>query len=217
MKLIDLKGIVREAVGKKNCREVRANNGVPCVLYGGEKNVHFSVDEKELKSVVYTPHVYIVTLEIDGQRYESIMKDLQFHPVSEAVLHVDFLQLSETKDVIVRLPVELSGFAVGVKSGGKLVAGVKYLRLKGRAKNFPDILKIDVTNLELGKSIKVSDLKFENIEILDQKNTVLATVQLTRAAKNAPVDEKAKDAKPAAKDAKQPAAKEVKDTKEAKK
>jgi len=192
MKSIDLKGNVREAVGKKDCKKVRANAEVPCVLYGGEKNIHFSVNEKELSFIVYTPNVYVINLEIGGQKYEAIMKDLQFHAVNDNVLHVDFLQVSDDKDVTVKLPVELSGFAIGVKSGGKLAGGIRLLTVKGRTKNLPEKMVVDITNLELGKSIKVKDLAFENIEILDPKNVVVATVKLTRAAKN----ETAEAAKP---------------------
>lgn len=183
MKTIELKGTARKAVGKKDAKLLRRNEQVPCVLYGGTENHHFSVNLKDLKKIVYTPKVYIIDIDIDGQNYNAIMQDLQFHPVSDDILHIDFLQVVENKPVIINIPVILEGFAKGVQAGGKLSQLARTLKVKALAKDLPDDLTVDVTNLELGKSIKVGELNFENIELLDSKNAVVAAVKLTRAAK----------------------------------
>lgn len=183
MKSIELKGVVREATGKKDCKKLRREEKVPCVLYGGEKNIHFSVLSRGLRDLVYTPNVYLVDLDIDGNAHKAMVKDLQFHPVSDEILHVDFLEVFEDKNVEISIPVSLNGLAAGVKAGGKLQTLNRKLLVRALPKDLPDTLEIDVTNLTLGKSIKVGDVNFENIELLNVKNTVIASVKLTRAAK----------------------------------
>ncbi len=183
MKSIELKGVVREATGKKDCKKLRRVGKVPCVLYGGESNIHFAVETSALRDLVYTPNVYLVELEIDGNAHKAIVKDLQFHPVSDAILHVDFLEIFDDKKVEISIPVALNGLAAGVKAGGKLQTLNRKLLVKALPKDLPDTLDIDVTKLALGKSIKVGDVDFENIELLNVKNTVIASVKLTRAAK----------------------------------
>jgi large subunit ribosomal protein L25 len=183
MKTIELKGTVRETVGKKNAKKVRKSEEIPCVIYGGEKNIHFSGVAREFKKIVYTPSVYIVKIEIEGKHYETIMQDIQFHPVTDNVLHIDFLEVNEIKPIVVKIPVQLEGFAKGVKTGGKLSQLTRTLKVKGLAKHLPDYLSVNIDDLELGKSIKVGELNYENIELLDSKNAVVASVKLTRAAK----------------------------------
>ncbi len=183
MKSVELQGVVREATGKKNSKQLRREEKVPCVLYGGEKNIHFSVLSKDLRDLVYTPHVYLVDLSLDGKAHKAIVKDLQFHPVTDAILHIDFLEIFEDKAVEISVPVTLNGLAIGVKAGGKLQTLNRKLKVKALPKYLPDTLDVDVTKLALGKSIKVGDVSFENIEILNSNNTVIASVKLTRAAK----------------------------------
>ncbi len=193
MKSIELKGVVRESIGKKNSKKLRREDKVPCVLYGGEQNVHFAVNSNSLRDLVYTPNVYLVDLEIDGKSYKAIVKDLQFHPVSDAILHMDFLEIFEDKAVEISIPVSLQGLAAGVKAGGKLQTLNRKLKVRALPSFLPDNLEIDVTNLALGKSIKVGDVSFENIEILNDNNTVIASVKLTRAAKGMAGDEKGEE------------------------
>ncbi len=183
MKSIELKGVARKATGKKDSKQLRREDKVPCVLYGGEQNVHFAVNSGSLRDLVYTPNVYLVDLEIDGKAYKAIVKDLQFHPVTDNILHIDFLEIFEDKAVEIKIPVALQGLAAGVKAGGKLQTLNRKLKVKALPKFLPDTLNIDVTELALGKSIKVGDVSFENIEILNANNTVIASVKLTRAAK----------------------------------
>ncbi len=185
MKTFELKGTVRTDLGKKATKAERVAENVPCVLYGGKDNVHFITTVSELRKLVYTPEVFIVNLSIDGKVTKSIMKALQFHPVTDKVLHIDFLQVSEEKPVIVELPVKLEGLAEGVKAGGKLALEMRKLKVKGLYTQIPENIVIDVTSLGLGKSIQVAKVSVENLEILNAKNAVVAQVKLTRAARGA--------------------------------
>ena len=185
MKVFELKGTVRTDLGKKATKADRAGDNVPCVLYGGAENVHFTATASDLRKLIYSPEVYIVNLSVDGKTCKAIMKSLQFHPVSDRVLHIDFLEVSESKPVVVEIPVQLNGLAEGVKAGGKLALEMRKLRVKGLYTNFTEKINIDVTSLGLGKTIQVGALKLENLEILNAKNAVVAQVKLTRAARGA--------------------------------
>lgn len=185
MKSIELKGAVRKSIGKKDSKKLRFEEKTPCVLYGGNENVHFSVEKQYLKKLIYTPNVYLVDLEIDGAKHKAILKDMQFHVVSDEIIHIDFLEVFEDRPVEISIPVSLSGLAIGVKAGGKLQVLNRKLKVKALPKDLPDTLEVDITKLALGKSIKVGDVSFENIEMLNAKNTVIAAVKLTRAAKGA--------------------------------
>ena len=190
MQIFELKGEVRTDLGKKATNALRAEGKVPCVLYGGSENVHFAVAEKALQKLLYTPVVYIVKLSIGGKEYESVMREIQFHPVSDRVLHIDFYQISEEKPVVMEVPVKLQGFAEGVHAGGKLSLVVRKLRVKALPSSLPGEIVLDVTSLGLGKSIKVKDLSFENFEIVNAKEVVIAQIKLTRAARAAAQDAK---------------------------
>ena len=185
MQVFELQGELRTDLGKKATNLLRAEGKVPCVLYGGKENVHFSVVEKDLQKLLYTPVVYIVKVNVAGQSYEAVMREIQFHPVSDRVLHMDFYQISEDKPVIMEVPVKLQGFAEGVQAGGKLSLVVRKLKVKAIPANLPGEIVLDVTNLGLGKSIKVKDLSFENFEIVNAKEVVVAQIKLTRAARAA--------------------------------
>ena len=185
MKTIEIKGSVRSDVGKKATRELRANGQVPCVVYGGESNINFSAPVEAFRGLIYTPNIYIVELEIDGKKLKAVLKDVQYHAVSDAIEHIDFLEVNDTKPVSLSIPVKLNGLAEGVKQGGKLVQKMRKLRVKGLLSALPDILNIDVTELGLGKAIKIQDLDFEGLELLEAKNVVVATVKMTRAAASA--------------------------------
>jgi ribosomal protein L25, Ctc-form len=185
MKSFELKGTVRTGLGKKATKAERVSENVPCVLYGGAENVHFTTTVSDIRKLVYSPEVFVVNLNIDGVVTKAIMKALQFHPVTDKVLHMDFLAISETKPVVVELPVKLEGLAEGVKAGGKLALEMRNLKVKGLYTQIPENIVIDVTELGLGKSIQVGKVSVENLEILNAKNAVVAQVKLTRAARGA--------------------------------
>lgn len=192
MKSIEIKGSLRTETGKKAAHSLRQNNGVPCVLYGMQKDengnqvaTHFTVTVDGLRKLVYTPHIYVVDLNIDGKIVNAIMKDIQFHPVTDAILHVDFLQINEENPVVMEVPVQLEGLAEGVKAGGKLALQIRKLKVKALYNLIPERLVVNVTNLGLGKTIKVGELNYEGLTLLNAKEAVVCAVKLTRAARGA--------------------------------
>jgi large subunit ribosomal protein L25 len=185
MKTFELKGTVRTDLGKKATKADRATENVPCVLYGIGGNVHFTATSSDLRKLIYTPEVFIVELNIDGKKTKSIMKALQFHPVTDNVLHIDFFQVTEDRAVVIELPVKLEGLAEGVKAGGKLSLEMRKLKVKGLFTQFPENIVINVSELGLGKSIQVGKVSIDKLEILNNKNSVVAQVKLTRAARGA--------------------------------
>jgi len=185
MKTFELKGTVRTELGKKATKADRVAETVPCVLYGGAENTHFTTTISDIRKLIYTPEVYVVNLDVDGKKTKAIMKALQFHPVSDKVLHIDFLELAEDKQVIIELPVKLEGLAEGVKAGGKLSLEMRKLKVKGLYTQFPENIIINVSELGLGKSIQVAKVSVKDLEILNNKNAVVAQVKLTRAARGA--------------------------------
>ena len=185
MEVYSLKGELRTDLGKKANKALRVDGNVPCVLYGAGENVKFFVSEKDLRKLLYTPKVYIVEIEIAGKIYRTVMREIQFHPVSDKVLHIDFYHIDEAKPVVMEVPVKLVGFAAGVQVGGKLVQVMRKLKVAAIPVNLPDHLEIDVTSLGLGKSIKVKDLHFDNFEVVNAKEVVIANVKVTRDAKAA--------------------------------
>lgn len=192
MKEITVKGEARTALGKKACRDLRRLGGVPCVLYGVERDENnapvaktFTVSQKELAKVLYTPNVYIVNLDIDGVVVKAILKDLQCDFVKDTPVHVDFYQITEEHPIVMDIPVKLNGLAEGVKAGGKLTLNVRKLRVKAVYKNLPDTLDIDVTDLGLGKSMKVAALHYEGLDIVTSKEVVVCAVRATRASRAA--------------------------------
>lgn len=192
MKSIEIKGTVRTDLGKKATQELRKNNSVPCVVYGVEKDekglpvaTHFSVPADGLRNLVYTPHIYVVNLEIDGKVVNAILKDIQFHPVKDNILHVDFYQIDESKPIVMEVPVQLEGLAEGVRAGGKLALQLRKLKVKALYNTIPERLKVDVTPLGLGKTIKVGELHYDGLELMNAKAAVVCAVKLTRAARGA--------------------------------
>ena len=192
MKEIVINGQKREATGKKASKMMRKEGLVPCNLYGEEKDekglpkaLAFSAAFTELRKVVYTPHVYVVVINIDGVEHKAIIKELQFHPTTEALLHADFYEVNETKDITVGIPVKLNGLAQGVRDGGKLNLSIRKIDVTAPYKNIPEILNIDVTNLGLGKAIKVGELSFDGITLSTPAQVVVCSVKETRASKAA--------------------------------
>jgi len=190
MKTFQLKGFKRDLVGKKAARAYRRELLIPCVLYGGNESViHFNVLKENLRKLIYTPDVFIVNLNIEEQCYLSILKEVQFHPVSDDVLHVDFLRIFENKPTIIEMPIVLEGLAEGVKAGGKLSLGMRKLKIKGLYKDFPEKLIVNIEKLGLGKTIQVGGLSFDNLELLNAKDNVVASIKLTRTARGTTVSQ----------------------------
>lgn len=190
MKSIEVKGTARTIAERsseqaKALKTIRKNNGVPCVMYGGKEIVHFTVTNDELRNLVYTPHIYVVDLIIDGKKYNAIMKDIQFHPVKDNILHVDFYEIDEAKPIVMEVPIQLEGLAEGVKAGGKLALQMRKLKVKALYNEIPERLTINVSHLGLGKTIKVGELHYEGLELLNAKEAVVCAVKLTRAARGA--------------------------------
>ncbi len=185
MKTFELKGEIRKDFGRSASRTYRREGLVPCVVYGGtnEENVNFVVKSGDVRKLIYTPEVFLVNLTLGEDKILSMVKEVQFHPVRDDVLHIDFLHVFEDKPVVIEVPVKLQGLAAGVKAGGKLSLDSRKLKVKALPSKLPENLVVDVTNLELGKSIQVGDLNFEDMEILNVKNAVICRVQLTRAAR----------------------------------
>ncbi len=182
MKSFELKAYKREEMGKSAARKLRREGKVPCVIYGDGNVIHAYVYEREVKDLIYTPEVFLVNIDLEGQKLQAIVKDTQFHPVTDHILHVDFMKVTENKPVRVYMPIKLVGFAKGVQAGGPLYQLMRYIKVKGLVKDIPDHLEIDVTDISLGKSLKISDLHFDNLEILEPGSAVVALVKLTRAA-----------------------------------
>ena len=190
MKTFKLEGksreiIARSADQKRALKAMRKNDEIPAVLYGGEKVVHFAMTNDAVRKLVYTPEIFVVELTIDGETTMAIMKEIQFHPVSDKILHMDFLAVSKEKPVEMEVPVALEGHAEGVKAGGKLTLQMRKLRVKAIYDQIPEKLVINVDNLGLGKTMQVGALHFEGLEVMNAKNAVVCAVQLTRAARGA--------------------------------
>lgn len=198
MKTFQLNGTARQELGKKSARELRKANMVPCVMYGIQKDEngmpvaqHFVVKKDDLRKLIYTPEIFVVDITIDGQLHNAIIREMQFHPVKDTILHMDFLEIHEEKPIVMGVPIELTGLAAGVKAGGKLQQAVRKLRVEALYNDIPEKLTIDVTSLELGKVIKVGDLKFEGLKMVDPASAVVCSVLVTRAAKDAAAEETA--------------------------
>lgn len=185
MQSIELKGALRSEIGKKGAKHVRRNALTPCNLYGVGGNVNFTVIEKDLKNILYTPNAYIIDLNIDEKREQAVIREIQFHPVTDQVLHIDFFRVSEDVPVIIEIPVKLTGSSEGVKQGGKLTLTSRKLKVSAFLKDLPDTLDIDISTLGLGKTVMVGELDFPNVTILNPKSNVVCAVKMTRAARGA--------------------------------
>lgn len=180
MKTVSLSGALRAHVGKKDAKTQRYEGKVPCVIYGGKDQVHFSTDATSFKPILFTPETFIIDINIEGKNYLTILKDIQYHPVSDEVLHADFYEVSAEKPIVVFIPVKLTGTSPGVIRGGKLTQKFNKLKVKGLIKDLPDFLEISISKLDVGQTIKVKDLAFDNIRFLDISSTVIAEVKTAR-------------------------------------
>lgn len=186
MKTFNLKATKRQSLGKTSSKALRNGDAIPAVLYGKANEallVHFEVEREVVRKLIYTPEIFLVNLDIDGQEYKAILKDIQTHPVTDRVLHLDFLFVAEDKPVVIDVPVVLDGLAEGVRAGGKLSLDLRKLKVKALYNAIPEKLHINVEKLALGKSIQVGQLHFDGLELLNAKNNVVCRVQLTRAAR----------------------------------
>lgn len=181
MKTLALFGNKRSQIGKTNTKAIRTEGKVPCVIYGGKENLHFTIYEADFKQLVYTPNTYKVQLDVDGQIFKTILKDIQFHPVNDSIIHADFFEINEDIDVELYIPIKFKGNAIGVRNGGKLIVKSSKIRVRGLPKNLPDFLEVDVEGLEIGKAIKIKDLSSPNIILLDSPDNLVVTVRVTRA------------------------------------
>ncbi len=180
MKTIEIKVKSRKETGKKDAKRLRKDDMVPCVVYGGKENILVYAHENDFRHIVYTPDVFLITLDVEGDKHMVVMQDIQFHPVTDKLIHIDFVEAFEDKPVVVSLPIKLTGSAEGIIAGGKLRQVKRYLKVKGLIKDLPEILNIDITNLNIGDSIKVADLNFDNIDILDPKQSMVMGIVTSR-------------------------------------
>ena len=182
MQHFELKGQVRQVGNKAVIKAYRKQGVVPCNLYGlGMENILFTVDEKELKALTNTPKSYIVDLKLDnGKSYNAVLHELQFHPVSERCLHVDFLAVNEEKPIAIKVPVIITGHSIGVQQGGKFTQNSRFIRISALMKDLPDDVTVDISSLGLDKKIKAGDLKFDKISVISDKDTIICGVKSTR-------------------------------------
>ena len=180
MKSFSIIGTKRAAQEKHEARDLRAEGKVPCVLYGGKEQIHFSTPTISLKGLVYTPEVHTVDLSIDGINYKAIMKDIQFHAVSDKIQHIDFLELDENKKVTIEIPVKISGNAAGVRAGGQLITKPRKLKISALPKDLPDSVQVKIDAMNIGDTVRVKDIKIKGVEFLDTPNNVITAVKTTR-------------------------------------
>jgi large subunit ribosomal protein L25 len=194
MKTIVINGSFRKELGKKSSKELRKANNVPCVVYGGKENIHFYTHENNFKNLVYTPDAHLVNLKIEGKELNAVLKDIQFHPVSDKIIHVDFTEVSVNKPVIIGVPIRVTGDSVGIKAGGKLRIRRRTLLVRGIAGDIPEFLPIDITEVKIHQSIKVGELSFDKIELLDPKKSMVLAVATSRVAQKTPEELEAETA-----------------------
>ena len=202
MKSITIKGSERESVGKVATKALRNAGAVPCVLYGGDQPVHFSADERAFKSLVYTPNAHTVVIDLGEKNYNAVLQDVQVHPVSDKILHIDFFQLNESKEITMEVPVKIVGTSPGVLLGGDLRLNQRRLKVRALPKNLPDFIEANISELQMGNKLYVTKVETKNFKLIHPDNTVICQVKISRAAMKA--------AQEAAKAAKAPAGKKKK-------
>ncbi len=182
MKTYKVKAEKREETGKKVSNRLRKSGKVPCVLYGGKENVNFTALHKDFINMIYSPDVFLIEIDLDGKAHKGVVQEIQFHPVTDKILHIDFFEVFDDKPFIVNLPVTLTGSSIGIKNGGKLRVSRRYLKVKGLVKDMPDVLNIDITNIRIGETISVGDLSFKNLTLLDPSTAMIMGVVSSRVA-----------------------------------
>jgi len=183
MKSVSINGIARVDLGKKFAKQLRKNENVPCVIYGGtEDPIHFYAHVNEFRKIVYTPNVYLIDVILGENTFPTIMGDIQFHPVTDEILHIDFLRIFENKNVKINIPVILKGNSIGVRNGGRLALNMRRLLVEGLSKDLPESIEIDITQLRIGHSVRISNLSVDNISFLNNLEDVVVAVKTARAA-----------------------------------
>lgn len=198
MKTVSMSGSLRESVGKKDAKKNRRDGKVPCVMYGGKEQIKFVMDEKLFIKILFTDEVYMLKIDIDGKVYDAVLQDIQYHPVSDRVLHADFLEILTGKKVTIAIPVKVEGVAPGVLKGGKLTKKLRKIKIRGLIADLPDFVTVNVNELNIGDSIKIKDVINDKLEFLDLPSSVIITV---KTARGATAEEAAEDAAAAAKSA----------------
>ncbi|MDY4410334.1 MAG: 50S ribosomal protein L25/general stress protein Ctc [Prevotella sp.] len=201
MKEISIIGKKREELGKKASKQLRKEGFIPCNIYGEQKDANgkpvamaFAASFNELRKLIYTPHIYVVKLNINGTEHTAIMKEIQFHPVTDAPLHVDFYEVNDQKPITIGIPVKLVGLAQGVRDGGRMNLSIRKIDVTAPYQQIPEHLDVDVTNLKIGKSIKVGELSYEGLELATSKDVVVCSVKMTRNAATADTTEEGAEA-----------------------
>ena len=181
MKTITLSGSQRKSLGKKDALSLRREGRVPCILYGGKDILHFEAVEKDFKHLVYTPDVHMIKLDVGGKQVDAILKDIQFHPVTDSIMHVDFLEVIGDKPVVMNIPVKFNGTPVGVKEGGQMLKKLTKIRLKGAISKIPATIEINVATLKIGDYIRIKDIKYDGVTFLHEPAVTIVAVKTTRA------------------------------------
>ena len=188
MKSITIKGSQRESVGKAASKALRNAGQVPCVLYGGHNLLHFSAPELAFKNIVYTPNVYTAAIELNGKTYDAILQDIQFDPVTDKIIHIDFYQLNKNKEITIEVPIQIEGTSPGIMAGGTLRIVNRKLKVKALPDNLPDFVPVNISGLEMGNKLYVTKLAQENYKIMHPDNTVVCQIRVSRAAMKAAQD-----------------------------
>jgi large subunit ribosomal protein L25 len=189
MKTVSMSGSLRANVGKKDAKAHRKEGNVPCVLYGGKEQIHFSVSEKSFKDVIFTPEICFIELKLDGKEYKAILQDVQYHPVTDKILHADMLELIPGKTIIMGVPIKVVGVAPGVLRGGRLIQKLRKIKIKALPEDMPDYIDISIDNLEINDSVKVSDVVRDKLTFLEPRNTIVVGVRVTRVVEEPKAEE----------------------------
>ncbi len=189
MKTVSLSGSLRENVGKKDAKRLRNEGKVPCVIYGGKEQKHFFLDQKDFKKIIFTPEIFIIKIELGKENFETILQDIQYHPVSDIVLHADFLELTPGKTVTLAIPVQMEGTSPGVIKGGRLQLKLRKIRVKGLVEDMPEHILLNISDLDIGNSIKVKEVPGEKLQFLDPANSVVISVKAARGLSEAELAE----------------------------
>jgi large subunit ribosomal protein L25 len=185
MKTVKLSGSLRANVGRADAKQLREQGKIPCVIYGGKEQIHFSADEKSFKNIIYTPDVCQVEVELNGKSYRTILQEAQYHRLTDRLIHADFLEIIDGKPVTMNIPVKTVGTAEGVRAGGKLTVKLRNLKARGLANKLPDTIDINIEKLAIGKSVTVGEINIEGVELLNAKNVSVVSVNTTRAVAQA--------------------------------
>jgi large subunit ribosomal protein L25 len=182
MKTLEINGSFRNELGKKSSKQLRKDGNVPCVIYEKDQNIHFYTHENSFKDLVYSPDAHVAVLNIDGKVYKAVLKDIQYHPVKDNIIHADFIEVFDDKPLVINIPIKVTGVSVGVLAGGKLSIKKRSLKVKGLACDIPEYVTIDITDLKIHQGVKISDISFDKIELLDPKKSLVLSIATSRVA-----------------------------------